>query len=97
MQKHNENKLKGAVALGYNAENDNAPKLLAKGKGDIAEEILEIAMKNQIIVRKDEILFRSLYELEVGSEIPIKFYNIIAELIAFVYKINDKMIKKERK
>lgn len=85
--------LRGAVALGYNAEKNAAPKVLAKGVGELAEKIVEIAKKNKIIVQEDPLLFDSLYRLEVGEEIPTRLYQVIAELLAYVYRVNGKKKK----
>lgn len=81
---------KGAVALGYKPEKQDAPHLLAKGVGELAEKIIKIARDNNILVQEDPLLFSSLNKLEVGEEIPTKLYQVIAELLAYVYKIDSK-------
>jgi flagellar biosynthesis protein len=81
---------KGAVALGYKPNQDQAPKLIAKGLGELAQKIIDVAKKNNIYVQEDPLLFDSLYKLQVGEEVPVKLYKIIAELLAFVFKINKK-------
>lgn len=86
-------KRKGAIALGYNAEKDPAPKVLAKGFGEVAERVIEIARENKILVREDVLLFDSLYKLEVGEEIPARLYQVVAELLAYVYKVNSQKKK----
>lgn len=90
MSKRKKEKRKGAVAIGYNQSADSAPKVLAKGLGKIAEEIIEKAKKEEIFIKEDQLLFESLYKLDVGSEVPPKLYQTIAELLAFIYRINDK-------
>jgi flagellar biosynthetic protein FlhB len=75
-----------AIALRYDpSKGDKAPIILAKGKGEIAERIVEVAIVHGVpIVRKEE-LARALYPVvEVGEEIPPKFYRAVAEVIAFV-------------
>ncbi len=75
-----------AIALRYNPEEgDKAPKVLAKGKGSIAERIKEIALEKGVpVVRKEE-LARAMYPaVEVGDEIPPKFYKAVAEILAFI-------------
>ncbi|MDP4172799.1 MAG: EscU/YscU/HrcU family type III secretion system export apparatus switch protein [Bacteroidota bacterium] len=84
---------KGAIALGYNIEKDNAPKILAKGSGELAERIIAIAKENKILIKDDPLLFDSLYSLEVGEEIPVRLFQVIAELLAFVYRVNGKKKK----
>lgn len=86
-------KRKGAIALGYIAEKDAAPKVLAKGFGEAAERVIEIAEENKIMIREDVLLFDSLQKLEVGDEIPARLYQVVAELLAFVYKVNSKKKK----
>ncbi len=74
-----------AIALKYDPERDSAPKVVAKGKGDIAKRIVQIAQENDIPVLERQELARALYPaVEVGEEIPPKFYRAIAEIIAFV-------------
>ncbi|AAC07777.1 flagellar biosynthesis protein FlhB [Aquifex aeolicus] len=74
-----------AIALKYNPEKDKAPVVVAKGKGTIAQKIVEIAENYSIpVVRKPE-LARALYPaVEVGKEISPKFYKAVAEIIAYV-------------
>lgn len=90
MSEYKSKYVKGAVALGYNTSEDGAPKVIAKGQGFLAEKIVEVAKENRIMVEEDPLLFDSLYRLEVGDEIPAKLYQVIAELLAYVYKINGK-------
>ncbi|MDM7267539.1 MAG: flagellar biosynthesis protein FlhB [Aquificota bacterium] len=75
-----------AIALRYDPERgDKAPKVLAKGKGIVAERIIEVAQEHGVpIIRKEE-LARAMYPLvEVGEEIPPRFYKAVAEIIAFI-------------
>jgi len=81
-----------AIALRYNADTDKAPVVVAKGKGTIAEKIVEIAENHGVPVIRREEVARALYPLvDVGQEIPPSFYKAVAEIIAFV------MFKKKRK
>ena len=81
---------KGAIALGYNNKKDDAPKIIAKGFGEVSEKMLKIARENNIMIQDDRLLFESLFKLEVGADIPVKMYQVIAGLLAYVYKINNK-------
>jgi len=75
-----------AIALRYDPEKgDKAPKVLAKGKGAVAEKIIDVAQEHGVpIIRKKE-LARAMYPLvEVGEEIPPRFYKAVAEIIAFI-------------
>ncbi len=84
------NKKKKAVALKYEREKDKAPRVVAKGKGLIAEKILEIAKENNIPLYEDKGLAEVLEALEINTEIPPELYRAVAEVLAFVYSINKK-------
>jgi len=80
--------LKSAVSLKYNSASDVAPKVTAKGKGPIAENIVALAKENNIPIKEDPDLVEVLSQVEVNQEIPPAVYHVVAELLAFVYKIN---------
>lgn len=90
-EKHNQ-RPKSAVGIKYQqGENgDNAPKIIAKGFGDLADEIIALAKKNGVIIHEDEELAKLLNQLDLGQEIPENLYYIIAELIAFSYVLQGK-------
>lgn len=75
-----------AVALGYNKEEDPAPKVLAKGSGRTAEAIIAIAEKEGVPVLENKLLTESLYEREIRDYIPEDWYSLVAEILAFVYQ-----------
>lgn len=77
-----------AVALKYERGKDPAPKVTAKGRGLVAEKILAIARENNIPVRQDKLLLDALYKLDINEEIPEELYRVIAEVLAFVYRMN---------
>ncbi len=80
-----------AVALQYNADAMAAPKVLAKGKDLIALRIRELARENDIPIIENPPLARALYkQVEIGREIPGDLYEAVAEVLAFVYQINEK-------
>ncbi len=74
-----------AVALRYDGEKDRAPVVVAKGKGVVAERIVDVAQSHDVpVVRKPE-LARAVYQsVDVGEEVPPEFYRAVAEIIAFV-------------
>lgn len=83
--------IKKTVALKYSVENDDAPIVVASGKGEIAKKILEIAKKNNIPIKStDENVLNELLTLPINSEIPPHLYGIVAEIIAFIYKLDKK-------
>ena len=80
-----------AVALGYDQQKDNAPKVLAKGQGEIAEKIIEIARANNIEIRQDADLLQILKAVDINQEIPLEAFAAVAEIISYIYQQNSKM------
>ena len=81
-----------AVALKYEAEKMEAPKVIAKGSGLIAQRIKDIAKKHSVPVIENPPLAQSLYKLvEVGQQIPESLYKAVAEVLAYVYKLKKKV------
>ena len=81
-----------AVALKYDKESGRAPTLVAKGKGDIAKQILALAHEHDILVHQSPELLEVLIRLELGEEIPEVLYRAIAEVIAFAYSLKNKKL-----
>jgi len=81
--------IKKAAALSYSVGNDAAPKIIASGKGLIAEKILEKAKEKKIPVYEDEHLADTLVSLKVGSEIPAELYEVVAEVLAFISRVDE--------
>ena len=79
---------KKAVALKYDMQKDIAPKVIAKGRGHVAEHILETAQKNSVPVYRNKTLVNMLMALEIDREIPPELYKAIAEVMAYVYKMD---------
>ena len=77
-----------AVALKYESKSDNAPKVIAKGKGKVAEKIIDIAKKHNIFIHDDPDLIEALSQLDIHGEIPTELYAVVAELLAFIYALN---------
>ena len=78
-----------AVALKYESKSDNAPKVIAKGKGKVAEKIIDIAKKHNIFIHDDPDLIEVLSQLDIYEEIPTELYAVVAELLAFIYALNS--------
>lgn len=77
-----------AVALKYDIDKMEAPVVVAKGAGEIAEKIKEIARENGVPIIENPPLARAIYRLsEVGDEIPVELYRAVAEVIAQVYRM----------
>ena len=77
-----------AVALGYDDEKP-APQVLSKGWGFKAEDILRLAEAHGVPVRRDADLAQTLSALEVGALIPPELYAAVAEVLAFLYRMNQ--------
>jgi flagellar biosynthesis protein len=85
-----------AAAIKYDAAKSNAPAVTASGCGTIAEKIIDLARGKGIPIKNDPDLVQVLSKLKVGSEIPVELYRAIAEILAFIYSLNeDQRIKKQ--
>jgi flagellar biosynthesis protein len=77
-----------AAALTYDREKDAAPRLSAKGRGQVAEKIIEIAKAHNIPIQRDADLVEILEKVELDSEVPLEVYAVVAEIFAYLYKVN---------
>lgn len=82
-----------AVALRYE-EDDKAPKIIATGAGEIARRILELAKQHDVPIKQDDSLVDILGKLDVDLEIPPETYNAVAEILAFLYRTDEKWRKR---
>jgi flagellar biosynthesis protein len=80
-----------AVALKYDAKKDSAPKVIAKGRGNMAEKIIEVAKAHNVPLYEDKNLVQILEALELETEIPPGLYRAVAEVLAFIYRLNSKL------
>lgn len=79
-----------AVALGYRKGVDSAPRVLAKGGGEIAKKIIQIARAKNIPIQEDPLLVGLLSEVDLNQEIPPVLYRAVAEVLAFVYRLKGR-------
>lgn len=91
MTEENDETRRKAVALRYDAERDRAPKVVAKGAGYIADQIIALAKEHDIHIHEDPDLVTVLAKLDLDTEIPEELYRAIAEVLAFVYRLNQRM------
>lgn len=84
----NADKYRKAVALAYKPGVDRAPKVTAKGRGRVAEKIIELARQNHLALQKDPDLVEALSWLDLNQEIPEDLYIVVAELLAFLHSVN---------
>lgn len=88
--KNKASKFSEAVALRYKSKEDNAPRVVARGRGHVADKILEIARQNNIPIKEDPELLQVLSKLDLNREVPPHVYQVVAELLAFVYSVNNR-------
>lgn len=89
-------KVKTAVALSYDPNEDGAPKVIASGKGALADKIIEQAKEHKIPVHEDDNLADTLSRLEIGEMIPPELYEVVAEILVFVDAM-DKIKAKDKR
>jgi flagellar biosynthesis protein len=86
-------RLKKSVALRYDPEQDRAPVLIAKGQGYIAERIVALANEHGIFVHEDPALVELLMDVELADTIPPQLYQVVARVLAMVYRANRELAK----
>jgi flagellar biosynthesis protein len=85
-----------SIALGYDPERDEAPRILASGQGWLSDKIIAVAREHDIPIRKDPFLVSALSALEIDETIPPELYKVVAEVLAYVYRISEKFREKYR-
>ncbi|TMA60429.1 MAG: hypothetical protein E6J73_13755, partial [Deltaproteobacteria bacterium] len=73
---------------------DDAPKLVAKGRGYLADKIIELARLHNIPIRQDKKLLQILSRLDLEEEIPLEVYKAVAEILAFIYRLSNRPLDK---
>jgi len=79
-----------AAALRYDKDKESAPRVIAKGEGSTAENIIKIAELHNLPIRKDEDLIELLSKVEIDKEVPEALYKAVAEVFSFIYKASKK-------
>ncbi|AKX93762.1 flagellar biosynthetic protein FlhB [Moorella thermoacetica] len=82
-------RIRKAVALRYNSEEDKAPRVVASGRGAIADKIITAAKEAGVPIHRDTHLAEMLAGLDVGSEIPVELYQMVAEILVFIYSLDQ--------
>lgn len=80
-----------AVALRYDERETPAPAVVASGVGEVAKHILEVAREHGVPVREDPDLVSLLAGCDLGEEIPVELYEAVAELLTFLYRVNESL------
>jgi flagellar biosynthesis protein len=79
-----------ATALQYQSERDSAPRVIASGQRKVAEQILAEARKHNIAIYEDTALTLALSAVNLGEEIPPELYQVVARVLAYVYRVSEK-------
>lgn len=78
---------KAAVALGYDPGKDEAPRVIAAGRGELAEALLAKAEQHKVPIMVDHPLASALVRLEIGAYVPPELYAAVAEVLAFLWNL----------
>ena len=84
--------VKKAAALSYEIGREDAPKVVAKGKGFVAEKIIALANSHNIPLYEDQDLVKVLEAMDLNTEIPPDLYRAVAEVLVFIYRLNRQRI-----
>lgn len=84
-------KPKKAAALRYDRAKDGAPRVVAKGRGHVAESIIAVAREHGVPLHEDPNLAETLNALDLETDIPPELYRAVAEILAFIYRLNGKL------
>lgn len=95
MEEKKEKKVKQAIALEFNPE-DEAPRVIASGRGELAERIIERAKEAEVPVHRDDKLADTLSRLDIGDMIPPELYEVVAEILVFVDSMDKIKAKMEK-
>jgi len=88
VKKKEQNILK-AAAISYDINKDEAPKIIASGQGTIAEKIIEAAREHDIAIEENQDIIDVLVQLNIGEEIPAELYQAVAEILSFIYHLEE--------
>lgn len=79
-----------ATVIKYDNKKNSAPRVTARGRGFTAEKIIELAKKHGVPIKEDPALAQILSRLDIDEEIPSELYKVVAEILAFVYSVNER-------
>jgi len=79
-----------AAAIEYDGKKDPAPRVTARGRGVAAEKIIGLAKKHGVPIKEDPALAQILSRLDIDEQIPVELYKAVAEILVFVYSLNER-------
>ncbi len=79
---------KTAVALKYDSEKDIVPRIVATGKGYVADRIIEVAKEEKVPIHRDDAVARTLSKLDLGDAIPSELYEVVAQILIYVDRVD---------
>ncbi len=91
--KKEKSKIKEAAALKYSPEKGGVPEIVALGRGDTAERIIAKAKESDVPLYEDASLAHTLNYLSIGDEIPRELYEVVAQVLVFVSKLDSSFDK----
>ncbi len=97
MDEEKRNPVPEAVAIRYDRERENAPRVVAKGRGTIAQQLMAIAKKHAVPVYQNQTVTQLLMAVELDREIPPELYQAVANVLAYVYRLDGRAAEKTRK
>lgn len=83
-----------AAALKYDPVGNDAPEVVAAGQGLIAEEIVRVAKEHNVPLHEDAELVEALSRLELSESIPRELYAVVAEVLAYVFRVDAEAAKR---
>ncbi len=84
-------KPKQAVAVRYREDKDSAPRIVAKGSGFIAEQIINTAVQHSVPLYQNSTMAGMLLAVELDKEIPPELYKVVAEVLAYIFRIDQRI------
>jgi flagellar biosynthesis protein len=84
---------KAAIAIGGTGRAANVPKILASGKGEMAQKLLDYAEAQGMAIEKNSDLAQILINLDLGDSVPEEVFMAVAEILYYVYEVNDSLKK----
>lgn len=89
-------KPKQAIAIVYDQNADSAPRISAKGAGIVADNIINLGLKHSVPIYQNKTLASMLMALEIDHEIPPELYKVIAEVLAYIYRLDQRVGHREK-